>query len=185
MSRLFPFVVAMILCACGSTPPAEATPEATPTATEEPSDEPTPRPTPEPATGGMPTEFEDKLCLALNQLGEATQDIVELGDAAAVGDLDRVSLMAYAAGGFATTVQVALLQTPAWEPGSGAVNALSSLTDDLVAGLELIDVGATEGNDAKITEGSRLVGLSATALTEVRPELQRLVDDFGLGCVLP
>jgi hypothetical protein len=68
----------------------------------------------------MPAEWEEQMCLALNQLGEATDDISEMGDAAAVGDVDRVGLMAYAASGYALTVQVALMQAPVWEPGAAA-----------------------------------------------------------------
>lgn len=125
------------------------------------------------------------MCLALNQLGEATDDIVEMGNAAAVGDIDRVGLMAYAASGYALTVQVALMQAPEWEPGSEAVSAITGLSETLVTGLELIDAATMEDDPAKIEEGLGLVNQASAALVDVTPELGRLRDEYGLGCALP
>lgn len=67
-----------------------------------------------------------------------------MGEAAAGDDIERVGLMAYAASGYALTVQVALMQAPAWEPGAAAVDALIALSEDLVSGLELIDAATQE-----------------------------------------
>ena len=108
-----------------------------------------------------------------------------MGDAAAVGDIDRVGLMAYAASGYALTVQVALMQAPEWEPGSAAVTALSNMAEGLVTGLELIDAATLEDEPAKMTEGLELVNIASAALVDVTPELERLRDEYGLGCALP
>lgn len=62
---------------------------------------------------------------------------------------------------------------------------LSSLTGDLVIGLELIDAATLEGDAATMTEGNQLVQGAAAALVDVTPELGRLRDVYGLGCALP
>lgn len=175
--------IILALCACTGTtsgPPAETT-RATPTLTERA----TPSSTPATQTGGMPAEWADKVCLALNQLGEASEDIGEMGDAAAAGDVERMGLMAYAASGYATTVQVALMQAPEWEPGAAAVAGLTALTNDLVTGLEAIDAASQSGDQAALAEGNALVAGAASALTDLQPELARLHDEHGLACVLP
>jgi hypothetical protein len=91
--------------------------------------------------------------------------------------------MAYAAGGYAITVRTILSSVPSWEPGDPAVAALAGVTDDLVAGLDLIDIGAQESDTAKIEEGSALVGRAATALeSEVQPLLTALRSEYGFTC---
>lgn len=171
-----------VLAACGSTA-TTATPTPTPDrSTLRPA---TPAPTPAPQTGDMPAEWEEHTCLALNQLGDAQQDIMAMGEAAAGDDIDRVGLMAYAASGYALTAQVALMQAPAWEPGAAAVDALTALSETLVSGLELIDAATLEDDPAKLQQGLAMVSDAAAALVDVTPELGRLRDEYGLGCALP
>ena len=180
--------VALVLCAvlaaCGGGAATTTAPTPTPEAST-PRPAATPAPSAAPDTGGMPAEWEEQMCLALNQLGEAQQDIMEMGEAAAGDDIERVGLMAYAASGYALTVQVALMQAPAWEPGAAAVAALTALSEDLVSGLELIDAATQEDDPAKMQQGLAMVSDAAAALVDVTPELGRLRDEYGLGCALP
>ena len=174
--RLLAVFVGVLLTACASS-------AALPTA--EPTSQPaTPRPTPEPETEqAWPAEFDEDLCLAIDQLGQATEDIAEMRQAAELGDIERTSLMAYAAGGYALTVQAILSGMPSWEPGNPAVASLSGVTDNLVAGLDLIDLGAQEFDGAKINEGAALVGAAGDALAaETTPVLADLRAEHGLTC---
>ena len=67
-----------------------------------------------------PAAYEDKVCSALVQLEGAGDDLVELAAAAEELDVERVSLMAYAAGGYFLGVQTTLIDTPGWTPQSGS-----------------------------------------------------------------
>ena len=169
--------IALALAGCGAAPVLETmTP---PSHGARDSSEATPRPV------GRKAEWDEKVCLALNQLGEATQDITEMREAAEAGNVDRVGLMAYAAGGFAITAQTALGQAPNWGPSRRALRELTAVTDDLVAGLDLIDIATQEGDEAKLTQGSELVGQAARGLSRVTPDLAQLVRRHDLSCVLP
>lgn len=176
MRYLAAVFVGVLLVACGSS----AGPR-----TVEPTPQPvTPRPTPEPEPEqAWPAEFDEDVCLAIDQLGQATEDIAEMRQAAEVGDIERTSLMAYAAGGYALTVQAILRDVPSWEPGNPAVASLTGVTEDLVAGLDLIDIGAQELDGAKINEGAALVGAAADALAaETTPLLADLRAEHGFTC---
>jgi hypothetical protein len=69
--------------------------------------------------------------------------------------------------------------------GSGSPTALTSLSETLVRGLELIDAATMEDDPAKMPEGLGLVNEASAALVDVTPELGRLRNEHGLGCALP
>lgn len=168
MKRLL--VLAVLLAACSGAGTSTRTVDAT---------EP---PAPVATVASWPATYEDNVCSALIQLEGAADDLIELSAAAEDLDLERVSLMAYAAGGYFLGVEIALTDTPKWAPGDLLVQRLREIATEGMAATELIDAGTSEIDVDKVNRGVDRLNRATRLINSASAALDGLQRNRGFSC---
>jgi hypothetical protein len=129
-----------------------------------------------------PAAYQDDVCSALVQMQGAGEDLVELSAAAEDLDIERVSLMAYAASGYFAGIQATLIDTPSWAPGDLLVDRLREIAEEGLAATELIDEGATELDAKTVERGSAQLMRITPLIESASAAIDGLMRNRGFSC---
>jgi hypothetical protein len=174
-------IAALLLVAACSGLPATTQPVAEPTT---PRPTATPRTTPSPVGGEKPwpAEFEKHFCLALHQNDILVDDLVSMAAAAEAGDLENVSLYAYAASGNLATIDMMLELAPAYGPAEKLIKRWRAANKELEPAMSALDEAAADGSLTKIERAAKRLEKGAVLLSEATPLIVEFVAETGFAC---
>lgn len=174
MQPLNVVLTALLLAGCSSGPAATPEPTDTPTPTIETTSIDTPTP--------WPSAFAEHFCVALAESDIVTEDLGALSDAATRGDLEALSLHANSVAADIETMDVAVSQAPPWPPAAAAVKKLRAALAAFGPATADVIAGADTANAAKITRGSKRLGVASELITTAGVAVDAMAAATGFHC---